>query len=53
MGGRFREMEICLEVRLGIDQCLLKSSAIGEIATPEVLSALGAEPGESKILGYF
>ena len=50
---RFREMEIFLDAQLGIYQCLLKGSAVGEISISEVLSALKTEPGESKILSYF
>ena len=46
-------MEICLYVQLEIDKCLVKSSAIGAISTPEVLSALETEPAQSEILAYF
>ena len=51
--GRFMEMEICLDVQLRIDRCLIPSSAIAEISISGVLNALDAEPEESKILAYF
>ena len=50
MDGMFMEMEICLEVQLGIDKCQIKSSAMGAISMTEVLSALETEPDETKIL---
>ena len=41
-------MEICLEVQLELDQCLLKESAAGKISIAEVLIALETEHEESK-----
>ena len=50
---RFMEMEICLEVQLGIEEGRIPMSALGEVSIPDVLTALGGEQKESKTLSYF
>ena len=47
------EMEICLELQLGIEQGPIPTSAIGEVSISEAPTALGNEPEESKTLSYF
>ena len=47
---RFREMEICLEVQLGIEEGRIPMSAIGEVSFPDVLTASEGEQEESKTL---
>ena len=49
----FREMEIFLEVQLGIGQCLIPKSALGGVSISEVLSAIATVAEESKIIEYF
>ena len=39
------EIEICLEVHLGIDRSLIRSSSIWGIPISEVLNALATVPG--------
>ena len=46
-------MEICLEAQQEIEKGLLPPNILGEISMPEVLKALGEEPGESKTLPFF
>ena len=49
----FREMEICLEVQVWIEEGRIPISALGEVSISDVLTALGGEPEESKTLSYF
>ena len=46
-------MGILLEAQSEIDKCLINANSLGWVTISEVLSALGTEPGESKIMEYF
>ena len=49
----FTEMEICLEVQLGIEQGPISTSALGEVSISESLAALEGEPEVAITLSYF
>ena len=47
------EMEICLEVQVGIEEGRIPMSALGEVSISDVLTDLEGEHEESKTLSYF